>query len=344
MTGANLRRLCLLGLVVFAPVACSTDSGTTTPSDPSNPGALGLAVGVRYDTAGLQNLGEFTLELIPSTPGGTSLVNEEWTTTVSLSGGYTASLVSQTLEIPDLRPFAAAVSLDGSKSMKDSDPNYKRKDAAQLFAQTILTENAASRVSLFEFAPADSIVTPGWTRVRVLQGWTSSLATFQAGIAQMLPPEGNFTPLYYTNGSIVRWMDTTTSPAGERRALLLLTDGLATDTLTRDSLFNAALATGTRVYTVGVGPGSDRSTNSDPVAVADLQLIANQTGGLYAGAATPDRLAGIFQAFATTITESTIFARLDISPVPPSGTVITGTVRMENSRGVALAAFSFVVP
>lgn len=344
MSGATLRRLGLLGLVAFTPIACSSDGPTTTPSDPNNPSALGLAVGVRYDTTALQTSGEFTLELIPSTPGGTSLVNEEWTTTVSLSGGYTATLQSQTLEIPDLRPFAAAVSLDASKSMKDNDPSYKRKDAALLFAQTILADNAASRVSLFEFAPADSIVTPGWTRVRVLQGWTSSIATFQAGMDQMLSPEGNFTPLYYTNGSIIRWMDTTTSPTGERRALLLLTDGLATDTLTRDSLFNAALETGTKVYTVGIGPGSDRSSTSDPVAVADLQMIANTTGGLYAGAATPDRLAGIFQAFATTITESTIFAKLNISPVPPSGTVITGTVKMENSRGVALAAFSFVVP
>ncbi len=58
--------------------------------------------------------GVFDLELIPSTPAGASLVNEEWTTTVTLSGGYTATLQSQTLEIPDLRPFAAAVSLDGS--------------------------------------------------------------------------------------------------------------------------------------------------------------------------------------------------------------------------------------
>ncbi len=104
------------------------------------------------------------------------------------------------------------------------------------------------------------------------------------------------------------------------------------------------MRTGTRIYTVGIGPGSDRSSNSDPAAVHELQMIADATGGLYAGAATPDRLSGIFQAFATTITESTILARLVISPIPPSGTVITGTVRMENSRGVATAPFSFIVP
>jgi hypothetical protein len=50
------------------------------------------------------------------------------------------------------------------------------------------------------------------------------------------------------------------------------------------------------------------------------------------------------RAFATTITESTIIARFVISPIPPPGTVITGVVRMENSRGVALAPFSFVMP
>jgi hypothetical protein len=271
-------------------------------------------------------------------------VGEEWTTTVTLNGGYTATLLSQTLDIPDTRPFAAALSLDASSSMQSSDPGFERQDAAQLFAETILAENAASRLSLFEFAAVESSVTPGWTRVRVLQEWTSSLATFEAGLAQMETPTGGFTPLYSTNAAIVRWMDTTTSAAGERRALLLLTDGLATDTTKRDSLFDAALLTGTRIYTVGVGPGSDRSGNTDPKAVHELQLIADVTGGLYAGAATPDRLSGIFEAFATTITESTILAQFVISPIPPPGTVITGVVRMENSRGVALAPFSFVMP
>lgn len=343
MRGSLLSRLFLFGLAIAAPIACGDETGPT-PSDPTDPGALGLAVGVRIDTAAITGQGEFALELIPSTPGGTSLVGEEWTTTVTLSGGYTATLQSQAIQIPDLRPFAAAVSLDGSSSMQNSDPGFERKDAARLFAETILGENPASRVSLFEFATHDSNVTPGWTRVWVLQGWTQSLATFDAALASMISPEGSFTPLYSTNAAIVRWMDTTTNAADERRALLLLTDGLANDTLKRDSLFEAAQLTGTAIYTVGVGPGSDRSGETDPLAVSELQLIANTTGGLYAGAATPDRLSGIFQAFATTITESTILAQFVISPIPPSGTVITGTVRMENSRGVALAPFSFTMP
>ncbi len=343
MSRTVIRRLLLVGLAFAAPIACSDDGGMT-PSDPTDPGALGLAVGVRIDTTALQESGEFTLELIPSTPSGTSLVGEEWTTTITLSGGYTATLLSQTLDIPDTRPFAAAISLDASSSMQSSDPAFERQDAAQLFAETILADNPASRLSLFEFAAIESSVTPGWTRVRVLQEWTSSISTFEAALATMETPTGGFTPLYSTNAAIVRWMDTTTSAAGERRALLLLTDGLATDTVKRDSLFDAAALSGTRIYTVGVGPGSDRSGNTDPVAVHELQLIANTTGGLYAGAATPDRLSGIFKAFATTITESTILAKFVISPIPPPGTVITGTVQMENSRGIALAPFSFVMP
>lgn len=345
MRGSTFSRLVLFGFAIAAPLACSDSSGPgTTPSDPKDPAALGLAVGVRIDTAAITTVGEFTLELIPSTPGGTSLVDEEWTTTVTLDGGYTAALQSQILQVPDLRPFAAAVSLDGSSSMKNSDPGFERKDAARLFAQTILGENPSSRVSLFEFATQDSNVTPGWSRVWVLQGWTQSLPTFDAALASMISPEGTYTPLYSTNGAIVRWMDTTTSSADERRALLILTDGLATDTTKRDSLLGAAELTNTVIYTVGVGPGSDRSASSDPKAVQELQLIANATGGLYAGAATPDRLSGIFKAFATTITESTILSTFVISPIPPPGTVITGTVRMENGRGVALAQFSFVMP
>lgn len=343
MLASPLRRLWLLGFALAAPLACSDNTGPT-PSDPNDPGALGLAVGVRIDTTALQGAGDFSLELIPSTPSGVSLVTEDWTTTVTLSGGYTATLDSQTLEIPDTRPFASALSLDGSSSMQTSDPDNKRKDAARLFAQTIIGENSASRVALFEFATADSNVTPGWNRVWFLQGWTGSLTTFDAALASMITPQGTFTPLYSTNAAIVRWMDTTTSAAGQRRALLILTDGLATDTTKRDSLLGAAQLTGTRIYTVGVGPGSDRSGTTDPMAVHELQLIADATGGLYAGAATPDRLAGIFNAFATTITESTILAQFVISPIPPPGTVITGTVRMENSRGVALAQFTFVMP
>jgi hypothetical protein len=343
MRGSSLRHLWLVALAVLAPLACSDSTGPD-PYDPTDVNALGLAVGVRMDSAAVRDNGEFALELIPSTPEGASLVNEAWTTTVKLSGPYTATLQSQTLQIPDLRPFAAAVSLDGSASMLYNDPDFKRKDAARLFAETILGENPASRLSLFEFATQASYVTPGWVRVWLMQDWTTSLASFDTALAGMLTPNGTGTPLYATNSSIIRWMDTTTSAAGERRALLLLTDGLAEDPLVRDSLFDVAMRTGTVIYTVGIGAGSDRSANSDPAAVVELQGIADATGGLYAGAATPDRLSGIFQAFATTITESTILASLVISPIPPSGTVISGTVRMENSRGIAQASFSFVVP
>jgi hypothetical protein len=239
MSGQVIRRLLLVGLAFVAPIACSDDGGMT-PSDPTDPGALGLAVGVRIDTTELQTSGEFSLELIPSTPGGTSLVGEEWTTTVTLNTAATPHSPLQTLifRIPGRsRPRW----YDASSSMQTV-IGFERQDARNCSPRRS-SPNAAN-LSLFEFTAVESSVT------RAGQGsgtaeWTSSLATFEAGLAQMETPTGGFT-LYSTNAAIVRWMICDQCGGAARAAAL--------DRWTRDRHYQAGLAlrcgalTRTRIY------------------------------------------------------------------------------------------------
>ena len=124
-----------------------------------------------------------------------------------------------------------------------------------------------------------------------------------------------------------------------------ITDGLPDDTGMRNQFFAEADAAETRVYTVGIGPGSDRGGDTDPAAVQELQLIANTTGGLYVGAASPDRLNSLLQAFVAASTDGVIVARFRLSSTPAPGTTVSGRVRMGNDTyGIAQAPWTFLAP
>lgn len=331
-------------------LACSEDGGLD-PNDPDNPNALGLAVGVRVDPATFPATGEFVLELVPSTPQGQSLVNEAWeiTTSITSPSGGAATLLSQEVSLPDSRSFSIAIDIDNTGSMSRNDPEELRLDAASFFAGDFLALDAENRLSLFEVGPTtttDPPQTPGFPGTRFVLDWTSTTATIQGAIADLsaYPDQVGGSKIYRSLERITTWIDTTTSLATERRGILLITDGRPADGDVSDEFFAAAAATETVVHTVGLGPGSDRGGDTDPLAVQELQTIANTTGGLYVGAATPERLASLLQALATSTTGGVILARFQIQPAPAAGTVVSGVVRLENERGVAQAAWSFIAP
>lgn len=346
MTPGRIRALALLLLAV----ACGGDSGLD-PNDPDNPNALGLAVGVRVDAATFAGTGEFVLELVPSTPQGQSLVNEAWeiTTSITSPAQGIATLLSQELALPDARSVSVAIDVDNTGSMSRNDPEEMRLAAAASFAEDFLALDPENRVSIFEIGPtttSDPPQTSGFPGTRLVLGWTSSVATAQAAIGPLsaYPDAPGGSRIYRSLERISVWIDSTTALANERRGILLITDGRPADSDLRAELFAAAAATETEVHTVGIGPGSDRGGDTDPLAVQELQLIANTTGGLYVGAATPERLASLLQALATSTSGGVILARFQIDPVPATGTTVSGVVRMENERGVAQAPWSFVAP
>ncbi|MFL5575282.1 MAG: vWA domain-containing protein [Gemmatimonadaceae bacterium] len=317
-----------------------------TGPDPNDPNALGLAVAVRVDSATFRGSGEFVLELIPSTSAGDLLVDRAWTisATVTAPARVAPALVSQVVQMPDSRRFRVALDVDNSGSMAQSDPTRQRARAARAFWMTLFAEQSDAEASLLYFGLGALPPTPGFVATRVLRSWTSDPALL-AGLLDTLQLRSR-SPMYTSALEVVRWIDSSTA-SDTRRALVLLTDARTNREAggTPDALMAAAGKAGVRIYTVGLGAASDRGADTDIEAVTRLQELSNATGGLYAGAATPDRLSSTLQSFAASISRGMLTARIRLSPVPARGIRIAGRVRLANPElGVAQAPWSFDAP
>lgn len=336
---------CLAILVTGAlSAACSGD--TTDPNDPDNPNALGLAVAVRVDPATFQQTGEFLLELIPSTRQGRSLVTEEWSITTSLTTpeGPLPQFVSQQIQPPDTTPSNVALLVDNSESMTQNDPDRLRVAAAELLWNTVLGQQPSAQVGLLYFGIGPLVPTPGFSATRLLQSWTSNpdslagkLDTIQVGTGSRI---------YSSALDVVTWFDSTTAP-DDRRVLLLLTDGILNREggTTANEVITAAQQAHVHIVTVGLGPASDRGPTSQEQAVTLLQELSNSTGGLYAGAATPERLSSTLVSLTASSSTGVLLASFKLSSIPPTGTKIAGNVQLQNrSLGTAQGVWSFIAP
>lgn len=324
-------------------VSCSND--TTDPNDPDNPDALGLAVAVRTDPSTFQQTGEFVLELIPSTRQGQSLVTEQWaiTSTLTAPAGLSPAFVSQQIRPPDTTPADVALLVDNSESMLENDPDRLRVTAAELVWNTLLGQQPG-QVSLLYFGFGPLAPTLGFSATRLLQSWTSDPSAL-TGILDTLQV-GTSSRIYSSALDVVEWFDTTTSP-DHRRVLLLMTDGK----LNREggATVTEVLASAQRAHvnigTVGLGPASDRGPTSEAEAVTLLQELANGSGGLYAGAATPERLSSTLLSLTAWSSTGVLVSTFRLSPIPAAGTQVTGTVELDNQTfGKAQGPWSFIAP
>jgi len=345
-TPASFRRVFGIAILALLATACDKNTDPNDPDDPNNPqnpDALGLAVSVRVDPNTFRTTGEFDLELLPTTKEGVSLVNEQWTITNALTApsGASASLLSQGVPTSDPRPISLALVVDNSSSMSTNDPDRERASAAQTLFQSLVQANPANRGALLHFGLGIIQPTPGFTRTRILRNWTSNAAELVGHLDTLSIGTGS--PLYAATLEVAKWMDTTAGAAtGTRRVLVLMSDGLGNDPGGREALLAAATAANVQIYTVGLGAGSDRSTRTDPTAVTAMQTLANGTGGLYAGAATAERLGSVLQSFV--VSGGRLVARFKLATVPAASTSISGTVKLENNRGIAQAPWTFVAP
>lgn len=332
--------------LVLLTASCRTDGTGPDPNDPDNPNALGLAVAVRVDSATFRDSGEFVLELIPSTSTGRILIDEAWTisTTVTAPARVAPALLSQEVQTPDSRSFRVALDVDNSGSMERSDPTRQRARAAEAFWTTLFAEQPNAEASLLYFGLGELPPTPGFVSTRLLQSWTSD-PTQLGGKLDTLRLRSR-SPIYTSALEVVRWMDST-SAAGTRRVLVLLTDARTNREAggTPEALLAAAMEAEVRIYTVGLGAASDRGSSTDFEAVTRLQTLSSATGGLYAGAAIPDRLSSTLRSFAASSAKGVLIARVGLSPLPARGTRVAGTVRLVSTAlGIAQAPWSFDAP
>lgn len=320
------------------------------PTGPANSAPIeSLAIsGVRINEADFRANGRFELGLVASDAEGAPILQTRVGIAATLEptvggggaggAGY-AVTHDQTVAIMANSDVRAAILIDNSLSMTESDPRVVRADAAKLFWETMLPASTGNQVAILDYGVS---FTTGMRETRILQPWTNSASALSAVLPSIrVGPRG--TPLYESVIETSTWISTTTS-SDQNRVILLLTDGEPTGSATRLSAINAAKAAGVTIHGVGLGPASDKSAAAKPAAVAAVREVAEQTGGVYAAATDAIALAPIFKILATVSSRGQLIGRFRISPVPPTGTSVRGTVSVTAGGRAQSASFSFRAP
>lgn len=318
-------------------LAAACKDASSAPPDPN--GIRTVIVGVQVDSAAFRDRGEFTLRLVPVNGSGTVVLTEGLTVTPAVTAPTSQALppVSQQLQLPDTRPVAAAIVLDDSKSMGDNDPTGQRASAARSFWQELILASPSSQVALLAFGGDRS--TAPFARTKLLESWTSDTTRLSAALG-LLAPTGS-TYLYESTAEVTPWVDGSRPVTSYRRVMLVVTDGLPTDSGNAALAIQSAAAAQIPIYTVGIGPASSESATSDPAAVERLRELAYGTNGVYAGVENNTALKTTFRTLAQLATDGALLVTVRMSPAPAAGTAVRGTVRVANDIGGASAGWSF---
>jgi hypothetical protein len=353
--GARRRAAVLTFLAGAAALAAACGDG---PSGPVEPPVSRVAVsGVSLDPAAFHSSGTFSMGIVPTGADGTVLLGggvkisatvapaasaaaAAGAPAVSAARAYTIALVSQAAQPAGAKPLAAALDIDNSGSMSGSDPQLLRRAASQAFWEAVLGARPANEVALADFGHGR---TRGFAATRMLEPWGRDRERLRQRLDSMTASGG--TPLYESALEMLQWIDTTRAASSHERVMVLMTDGAPNSDRYRDSVAVLARARSIKVHTVGLGDASDVDLRrSNQAAVERVRELAYRTGGVYAAASSAVALDTIFQTIARATSAGQFLAAFRISPVPPPGTVVRGTVTV-TSGGVAREAFwSIVAP
>jgi hypothetical protein len=336
---AATSRLVAAAAIALIAGACKDKSGTAPP-DPR--GIRKVLVGAQVDPTALHASGEFVLRLVPLDGKGDVILSDGLDVTPKITAPVTQTLAptAQHVQLPDTRPVAAAISIDDSRSMRTSDPTNQRAAAAKLFWSELFSANPANEVALLAFG-AERPTAP-FARTALLESWTSDAARLEAGVNGLIATGSTY--LYHSTAEVAPWIASSRPAASYRHVLLLVTDGLPTDSGAADAAITAAAGAQIPIYTVGLGPASDHSPSSSAAAVDRLRTLANRTGGVYAGAENNTELTTTFESLAKLTTEGALLVTVRMNPAPAAGTVVAGTVRVANKFGGAAEPWSFTAP
>jgi len=332
----------LLPVAALALAACSDSSG------PAQPPIQSLSVsGVRLNSATFPTNGRFGLGLIATANSGDAILDRsvrvEARVTALSVGNPSASVVS-TVSSESVNPqngaTQATILMDNSGSMSSNDPGRLRAAAAKLFWEAVLPVRTTNRVAFLDFGAG---ATTGFANSRLLVPFTSSAARLDSALSRVTA--SGSTPLYESLRETARWIDSSTSGSGDNRVMLLLSDGQPNSRLSRDSALALAVRANITVHTVGLGPASDLETfRRDTVAIGAIREIADRTGGVYAAATDANALGPIFTNIARASARGQLVTTFAVSPIPASGTRVSGTVTVTSGGTSQTATWTFVAP
>jgi Mg-chelatase subunit ChlD len=294
---------------------------------------------VRADSVSFRDRGEFLLDLVPTGKDGRSLVQEAWTVTL---GGGTGSVLSQAVRPRDTAAAAVVILIDDSPSMRFSDPERYRAEAARQFWTEVLALRPHSRIALADFGGGPP--SEGFQYSRLLQPLTGDAALLEARLGQVVASTEFGTPLFRSATEVVGWLDAAAPREGIQRWLVIMTDGEPSDASTKTLLFEGARQAGVRVVSIGLGSASDRDPTPNQAAVQLLRETATETGGLYGGVVEESQLVPLLQAFGRSSTEDRLEVVVRTAPPVARGTIVEGSVTLEGGPGRVSGRWSFVAP
>jgi Mg-chelatase subunit ChlD len=335
----------VLSLVVAIGLLACSDRPTAPPS--GDPVSSIEVSGVRINESEFRSTGRFAIGIVAKAQGGATILNTNvgiaFKVDSVLGEARSSSKYSAARELTSVEKSSgdvrAAILIDNSGSMTTSDPRTLRSGAARLFWETMLPANPNNQVALLDFGVS---VSAPFTETRLMQNWTSSATSLAASIVGISVGLRG-TPLYESISETSGWISSSTTRA-QQRVLLVLTDGQPTGSSNRAAAIAAAQAASVTIHAVGLGPASDLSVTPDALAVAAVHDLAEQTGGVYAAATEAIALAPIFKILATVSNTGQLVGRFRITPVPPSGRVVSGTISVNSGGRIEKAAYSFRAP
>ena len=188
-------------------------------------------------------------------------------------------------------PYAAALLLDQSGSILQSDATGARLFSAKAFLQGMGTGDYAL-LAAFAGGPSAVIPTVPLTVYGPFKDRASAPSYFQT-LDSLTPLVGGNTPLYESVDALRQQVvGDAALPAGLAKALVIFTDGADTNCggpqtcrARREQSIQGAKADGARLFTVGLSSGVD---------VVALGELANQTGGALLYAESPEQLLPLY--------------------------------------------------
>ena len=200
------------------------------------------------------------------------------------------------------QPYAAAMVLDQSDSIKDSDPTDARIFASKLFLDKMGVDD---RVVLSAFAVDSGTFNLAKIPVQPLTiygSFTADGASYFNDLDQLAKQEGGETPLYDSLYSMVDYTKTNAPPGipGQLKAAVLFSDGedtvCADKKVCRDKVINYATASPrVDLFTIGL---------SDKVDFEAMAELADRGNGMFLFAESAEQLIPIYGALGNLLSRS----------------------------------------
>lgn len=162
------------------------------------------------------------------------------------------------------------------------------------------------------------------SELEVVQAYTSDKALLTAAILAPFD-RGAETVLY---DAVAQAIADTAPQSKDRKAVMVLTDGVNDDPLTTntlDGVINSALQAGVPVFTIGIGSDID---------IPSLQRMANETGGLFFNSLTSDNLNTIYQQLSSVLLGDQYILKFDGAPGTLRVTATLNAIAEFNDRVV----------